>query len=112
MLDDGLDPPHMDTSPLPSAKLGLMGAKREQSPSLFSGQDTESSFCWFIMCSHRGSSQRVRNLCEMDWAGSFFTFTLMILDMNVFFFLLKKHSFHQTKQHFNRVTDSICSILM
>lgn len=69
MLDDGLDPPHMDTSPLPSAKLGLMGAKREQSPSLFSGRDTESRF---LMCSHRSSSQCVRNLCETDEAGIFF----------------------------------------
>lgn len=49
MLDDGLDPSHMDTSPLPSAKLGLMGVKWEQSPSLFSDQDTESCF---IMCPH------------------------------------------------------------
>lgn len=44
MLDDGLDPPHMDASPLPSAKLGLMGAKWEQSPSLFSDRDTELRF--------------------------------------------------------------------
>lgn len=74
MLDDGLDPPHMDTGPLPSAKLGLMGAERKQSPSLFSGQDTESSFCRFIMCSHRRSCQCVRNLCETNEAGIFFSF--------------------------------------
>lgn len=42
MLDDGLDPPRMDTSPVPSAKLGPMGAKQEQSPSLFSSQDTKA----------------------------------------------------------------------
>lgn len=106
MLDDGLDPPHMDTGPLPSAKLGLMGAKREQSPSLFSGQDTESSFCWFIMCSHRRSSQRVRNLCEMDWAGSFFTFTRMIWDMIVFvlFVFFIKETFPSFKKS-NILTD-------
>lgn len=78
MLDDGLDPPHMDTSPLPSAKLGLMGAKWEQSPSVFSGQYTESSFCRFIMCSHhyRGC-QCVKNLCETDEAGATFSFCIV-----------------------------------
>lgn len=74
MLDDGLDPPHMDTSPLPSAKLGLVGAKWEQSPSLFSGRYTESCFCCFIMCSHHRGCQRVKNLCESDGAGTAFSF--------------------------------------
>lgn len=62
----------MDTSPLPSANLGPMGAKQEQSPSLFAGQDTESSFCRFIVSSHRRSPQCVRNLCEV--VGMFFSF--------------------------------------
>lgn len=74
MLDDGLDPPHMDTSPLPSAKLGLVGAKWEQSPSLFSGRYTESCFCCFIMCSHHRGCQRVKNLCESDGPGTAFSF--------------------------------------
>lgn len=47
MLDGGLDPPQMDTSPLPSAKMGLMGMKWEQSPSLFSDRDTEFRFFFF-----------------------------------------------------------------
>lgn len=74
MLDDGLDPPHMNSSPLPSAKLGLVGAKWEQSPSLFCGWYTESCFCHFIMCSHHSGCWCVKNLCESEGQISFSSF--------------------------------------
>ena len=82
MLDDGLDPPPHTHTPPHTPPYGHKPhyhqpnwvpweQEQEQSPSLFSGQDTESSFCRFIMGSHRRSSQCVKNLCETDEAFFF-----------------------------------------
>lgn len=75
MLDDGLDPPTPPYGHKPHyhrPNWVPWEQEQEQSPSLFSGQDTESSVCRFIMGSHRRSSQCVKNGCETDEAGIFF----------------------------------------
>lgn len=72
MLDDGLDPPIWTQAHYHQPNWVPWELKQEQSPSLFSGQDSECSFCRFIMGSHRRSPQCVKNLWETDEAGIFF----------------------------------------
>lgn len=74
MLDDGLDPPIWTQGRYHQPNWVPCEQSRNKAHHCSLGKHTEFSFCCFIMGSHRRSSQRVKNLCETDEDGVFFSF--------------------------------------